>query len=125
MSAEPLGTVLVAEDDLFLRPRIQSDLERAGWTALFAPSAERFRAGLAAGPRVILVNLASRSMPFRALLDEARTAAPGVPVVGYGPHVDAALFEAARAAGCHAVVPNGAIAKSAPQIVAQALAGER
>jgi CheY-like chemotaxis protein len=120
------GTVLVAEDDLFLRPRIQGDLERAGWAVSFAPSVARFREALAAPPDVILVNLASRGMAFRALLDEARAAAPDVPVVGYGPHVDETLFAAGLAAGCRMVVPNGAVAKSSPAVVERALAdGDR
>jgi CheY-like chemotaxis protein len=132
-----MARVVVLDDNLFLRPRLTADLQDAGWTVDYVAGAERFRAALTAtltaapegttprgaAPDVVLVNLASRSFDWAALVGEARALHPAVPVIGFGPHVDEALAQRGLAAGCVEVVPNGAVAKSAARVVGRHTSG--
>lgn len=101
-------TIVVIEDNLFLRARIEGALGEAGYRARIATAPAALRAALAEQPLLVLVNLAARA-PWEALVAQVRAVGP-VPVVGYGPHTDEALFARGRAAGCAAVVPNGLVA---------------
>ncbi len=127
-----MARVVVLDDNLFLRPRLTADLQDAGWTVDYVAGAERFRAALGAtpdgatpagAPDVVLVNLASRSFDWAALVGEARALHPAVPVIGFGPHVDEALAQRGLAAGCVEVVPNGAVARSAARVVGRHASG--
>ncbi len=118
-----MARVVVLDDNLFLRPRLTADLQDAGWTVDYVAGAERFRAALTEAPDVVLVNLASRSFDWAALVGEARALHPAVPVIGFGPHVDEALAQRGLAAGCVEVVPNGAVAKSAARVVGRHASG--
>ncbi|MDH3283783.1 MAG: hypothetical protein OEQ13_03515 [Acidobacteriota bacterium] len=112
------GTVVVVESDLFLRPRIESSLRAGGFAPRFVVSAEAFDAALAKRPAAILVNLASRGIPFEPLVAAARARwGEELAVVGYGPHVDAGLLARAREAGCTEAVPNGLVARNAAGVV--------
>lgn len=121
--------VLVVDGNLFLRPRIQSDLEGAGWSVAFAASAAAIADRLGPGgddpPALVLVNLATRGMDPLEVVRAIRTDHPGLPIVGYGPHVDAELLAAGTGAGCTAVVPNGAVAGGAARIAALHAADDR
>ena len=60
-------------------------------------------------PVLIVVELASPTLPWEQWIIAAKTspATRRVPVLGFGPHVDAALRQRATAAGCDAVVTQG------------------
>jgi hypothetical protein len=108
-------TVVVIEDNLFLRAKIEGALAEAGYRARFAIAPDALCAALAAKPLLVLVNLAARA-PWEALVALVRGTGP-VPVVGYGPHTDEALFARGRAAGCTEVVPNGLVAGNPGAVV--------
>ncbi len=110
-------TVFVLDNNLFLRPRLESDLAGQGWTVRYAATAERYRALLAdETPALVFVNVAAQGLAWPELVAETRREHPGMPVVGFGPHVDEALAARARAAGCVDVVPNGMVARSASRV---------
>ncbi len=110
--------VIVAEDNLFLRPRIESSLAAGGFVPRFVVSAERLPDALAADASALLVNVDARTLDWERVVRDARAAlGPGFPIVGYGPHVEKDLFARARAAGCTEVVPNGLVAKNAASVV--------
>jgi CheY-like chemotaxis protein len=117
MSAAAPGKplVVVVEDNLFLRAKLEGALREAGYAARFATAPEALRAALADEPVLVLVNLAARLAwePLVALAREASAA----PVVGYGPHTDDALVARGRAAGCAEVVPNGLVAGNPGHVV--------
>ena len=118
------GTVVVVEDDLFLRPRVESSLRSADHEPVFVVSRPALDEALRVRPLALLVNLASRRLDFEDVVGAARRSwGPELPIVGYGPHVDAGLFERARRAGCTEAVPNGLVAKSAASVVALHVAG--
>ena len=108
-------TVVFIEDNLFLRAKIEGALAEAGYRPRCVTAPDALRAALAAEPLIVLVNLAARA-PWEALVALVRETGL-VPVVGYGPHTDEALFERGRAAGCAEVVPNGLVAGNPGAVV--------
>ncbi len=110
--------VVVVETDLFLRPRIESSLAAAGYRFLFVVSEGALEEALRETPVAVLVNLASPGLPFAPVISAVRArCGADLPIVGYGPHVDAALLARAREAGCTEAVPNGLVAKDAAGVV--------
>jgi DNA-binding NarL/FixJ family response regulator len=57
-------------------------------------------------PRCIIVDLDNPGLDLPALLAALREAGLRPRVVAYGPHVNAELLHAARAAGCDPVLPR-------------------
>lgn len=119
------GRVVVLDDNLFLLPRLESDLRNAGFEPVLASSAARLRALIAERPAAVLVNLAARAFDAPVLVGEIRAAHAGVPVLGYGPHADEPLAARGLAAGCAEVVPNGLVVRAAGQLVARHRAAQR
>jgi predicted metal-dependent hydrolase len=70
-------------------------------------------------PALILVELASRQLPWSNWVAAAKAAAATrrIPVVGFGPHVDAGLRERALDVGCDAAVSNGQLSRSLPDLI--------
>ena len=111
-------TVIIAEDNLFLRPKLDSSLEGAGYKVRYVTDAPALAEALEEGPAAFFVNLGSTRLPWEAMISAARARlGEDFPVFGYGPHVDADLFDRGRELGCTRVVPNGQIAANAAKIV--------
>jgi hypothetical protein len=110
--------VIVVEDNLFLRPRIESSLEAAGFAARCVVAEKGLEEALGRSPAAMLINVGSRRLDWRPLVLMARKSG-GIrfPIVGYGPHVETALLDDARKAGCSEVVPNGLVAKNAAGVI--------
>lgn len=104
------------EDNLFFRARLEGSLRQEGVSLAVFADAGRCREGLAEGPDLLLVNLASRQ-DWESLVREARRVRPEMPIIGYGPHTDEALAGRALAAGCSEVVPNGRVAGNARSLI--------
>jgi DNA-binding NtrC family response regulator len=111
--------VLVLDDNLFFRPRLETELRTAGFTPVFAVGAAGFRSALDAEPGAVVVNLASRGFDAPALVAEAHARFPALPIIGFGPHTDESLVASGLAAGCVEVVPNGLVVRAAGRLVAQ------
>jgi CheY-like chemotaxis protein len=110
--------VIVVEDNLFLRPRIESSLESAGFTARCVVGEQGLEDALRQSPAAMLINVGSRKLDWISLVAMARDRGGGdFPIVGYGPHVETALLDGARRAGCSEVVPNGLVAKNAAGVI--------
>lgn len=64
---------------------------------------------VARAPALIVVELNSQTLPWERWLIAAKTspATRRIPVLGFGPHVDTALRDRAKAAGCDEVVTQG------------------
>jgi len=108
-------TVVLIEDNLFLRAKIEGALAEAGYRPRCVTAPDTLRAALGGQPLIVLVNLAARA-PWEALVALVREQG-AVPVVGYGPHTDEALLARGRAAGCSEVVPNGLVAGNPGAVV--------
>lgn len=118
------GLVVVVEDNLFLRPKIEGSLATAGYDSLFIADAGRVEDALAGGPLALLVNLGSSRLPGLDIVRRARELSGGdLLILGYGPHVDEVIFAKGREAGCDKVLPNGLVAKDAGGVVARHVVG--
>lgn len=118
------GEVIVADDDLMFSSRVSATLARLGYrpvvvrTAAALDAAMRDRA-FQHDLRAVIVNLAARGFDaataVRRLKQDERTR--GTPVLGFCGHRDAARAEAAKAAGCDAVVTNGVVAADLERVL--------
>ncbi|HXQ61897.1 MAG TPA: hypothetical protein VN796_06140 [Acidimicrobiales bacterium] len=91
--------------DLMDRSRIEIASREAGRRVEFVPAPEDLVSAVADGARFIVVDLAHPGvLDVLPRLRPART-------VGFASHIDTALLEAAREAGCDEVVPRSAVVR--------------
>ena len=115
-----MSVLVVAVRDLLFRSRICAAAERLGVDARLAPRgvplADAVR-GL--GAATVLVDLGERGM-----LDEIRRAkqAPGVRVVGFLGHLEAALAQAAAEAGADEILSRGQLVQRLDDVLRAATA---
>lgn len=106
--------------------RIAATLEAEGYAVFLAATVVELRDALGEGADAVLVPFAARGgdglAAICALRDDPATAA--LPVIAFGPHVDTAGQEAARAAGATRVVPNSLFFTRMGYVVEQTL-GDR
>ena len=122
MTAPTAQFVLVVDDNLFLRPRIESSLTAAGFASRFVTSESQVEDALLQSPVAVLINAGSPRIGWETFATRAREALGGeAPIVAFGPHVDDTLGARAREAGCTECVPNGLVAKQAGRVVEQHL----
>jgi CheY-like chemotaxis protein len=110
------STGLLLSDDLIFTSRVLAEARALGLTvtpvrsvAALVDQAQR------QSPHGILLDLAFPGLDLDRLLDELR--APGAPLprlIAYGPHVEAAMLRAARAAGCDPVLPRSKFVEALP-----------
>lgn len=130
-----MTTLLSLVSDLFFSVQIQNAAAVLGWACVTIEDAARINAQpplvgqaqapttsqnsaqghnfiaqvVELAPSLIVVELSSQTLPWEAWLIAAKTspATRRIPVLGFGPHVDADLRKRAEAAGCDVVVTKG------------------
>jgi len=112
--------VLAVVPDLYFATRIAATAKAAG-VALELLSPQRALARLAT-PGVTLVMLELGNRESLTLIAEMKGAAPAVPIVGFGAHVEAALLRDAREAGADAVLPRSQLVNKLPALLEHGLA---
>ena len=108
--------------DVMFGTQIEGVLERLGCQVELVRDAPALVSRAAeAAPALVLLDLAARGVDVPAAIRalKADAAAREVPVVAFGPHLDEAAREAARAAGADAVVANSKLAFDLPGLVAR------
>jgi CheY-like chemotaxis protein len=114
------GGVLLAVRDLLFRVRLETELRRLGVPSRTIGDAPLVEAVAQSAPGLVLLDLADERLDplggVRAL--RARPEVAGLPVVGFAPHADRALQQAAREAGCTRVVARSRIAAALPEVLA-------
>ncbi|MEW5957081.1 MAG: DUF309 domain-containing protein [Chloroflexota bacterium] len=113
-------TVILIVDDLMFLPKLESNLLALGYRPLPAATEAELSHALFTAPVLAIVDLFSHGFNWEALVRLIK--GPGkkaahVPVLGFGPHVDLELRQAALAAGCTAVVGRSAIVSQLPHLV--------
>lgn len=116
--------------DLIWASRIKATAEAMGLSARPVRSGEMLRQRFAdSDVRALVVDLAAAGLALELIRQvrereagERPVSAPGskiarVRVLAFGPHVEKALFQAARDAGADEVLPNGAFDRSMPDIL--------
>jgi len=107
--------VLALVTDLMFSSRIGEQARRAGGRCESVGSVEAFLASARREPpSLAIVDLGGRSFDGVEALKrlKADPATAGIPSVAFGSHVDIALLDAARAAGCERIV--GALVQWGP-----------
>jgi DNA-binding NarL/FixJ family response regulator len=112
--------VLAVVPDLYFATRIAATAKAAG-VALELLTPQRALARLAA-PGVTLVILEVGDREALTLIAEIKSAAPAVPVVGFGQHIEATLLRDARAAGADAVLSRLLLVNKLPALLEHGLA---
>jgi hypothetical protein len=117
--------VIVLTSDLAVASFTRGAAEQAGAeciTALDVAGLLRRCADLASPP-LIVVNLETRGLAIQELVTSlTEAAAKPSAVIAFGPHVHEAKLQAARDAGCQAVLSKGGFHAKAPELIAQFLA---
>lgn len=105
--------------------RLASGLTALGYRPAVVGTAEAFHAALARGPRAAIINLAAHRFDALAAVRavKADEATRAVPLLGFCGHADTGRRDAARDAGCDAVVTNGAVVTNLAGMLAAVLAG--
>lgn len=109
--AAPIALILCA--DLMFAVQLQNMARAAG----LQPSLLRPGAPLPNGGAVLIVNLGDRGgqRDWESSVREA--VARGIPVVAFGPHMDAEARRAAKAAGASRVLANSNLGRDLPTIL--------
>ncbi len=111
-----MPSVLLLVDDLFLSVRLETAARAAGLTPMGDGRADVAAALATPDLKLVVLDLASRR-PWSDLLAEVRRAAPDLPVLAYGPHVDVEARRAAQAQGATRVVTKQQLMADLPGLL--------
>jgi CheY-like chemotaxis protein len=114
-----MGRVVALMDDLFFQMKLAETAKHLGVEVKVATTPEALQTLLEPPPRLLIVDLNSRSQPI-AMIQRLRADKNGVRVVGFLSHVQTDLAAQARAAGCDEVMPRSAFTQNLATILAAA-----
>ena len=114
-----MGRVVALMDDLFFQMKLAETAKHLGVEVKVATTPEALQTLLDPPPRLLIVDLNSRSQPI-AMIQRLRADKNGVRVVGFLSHVQTDLAAQARAAGCDEVMPRSAFTQNLATILAAA-----
>ena len=109
--------VVAVGDALIFQARIWETAKALGVEVRFAKDAAGAEAHWAQAG-VGLVDLSLASADPLDVVRRLRAQRPEVPIVGYGSHVETALLNQAREAGCTTVLPRSAFVQQLPRLLA-------
>jgi CheY-like chemotaxis protein len=128
MTDEPGGAEgappIAAFTDLIVGARIRAAADAAGTDTVLSTRPDRIVEAVAAGARIVFIDLDSRGADPLALIARLKDtpASRGARVVAFASHVRTDLIEAARGAGADRVLARGAFARILPRLVRDPLA---
>jgi len=110
------GTVLALVRDLLFSSRIGETARRLGYPFRAARTLDDFRAALADGPALVMIDLTADAFDFDAALGAVETAARPAPVLGWTTH---ALWKATKPlhARCDRVVTREQLTEELPELL--------
>ncbi len=114
--------IVALVDDLLLASRVEANCRALGWPVVFPRGTETFWTLLRERrPALVLVGMSATRLPWETLVSEMKRdpTLRDVPVVAFGSHMDLALRQRAREAGCDRVVANSQIATEFASLLAQ------
>jgi DNA-binding NarL/FixJ family response regulator len=117
--AQYMGRVVALMDDLFFQMKLAETARHLGVEVKVAATADALLPLLDPTPKLLIVDLNSRSQPIAAI-ERLRAAKNGVRVVGFLSHVQTELAAQARAAGCDEVMPRSEFTQNLAAILAAA-----
>ena len=114
-----MGRVVALMDDLFFQMKLAETAKHLGVEVKVATTPEALQPLLDPAPKLLIVDLNSRSQPIAAI-QRLRADKNGVRVIGFLSHVQTELAAQARAAGCDEVLPRSAFTQNLATILAAA-----
>jgi DNA-binding NarL/FixJ family response regulator len=117
--AQSMGRVVALMDDLFFQMKLAETAKHLGVEVKVATTADALMPLLDSPPKLLIVDLNSRSQPIAAI-ERLRAAKNGVRVLGFLSHVQTDLAAQARAAGCDEVMARSAFTQNLAAILATA-----
>jgi len=106
-------------DDLFFQMKLAETAKHLGVEVKVAATSEALQALLEPPPKLLIVDLNSRSQPIAAI-QRLRADKNAVRVVAFLSHVQTELAAQARAAGCDEVMPRSVFTQNLAAILAVA-----
>jgi ActR/RegA family two-component response regulator len=111
-------SVVLLSDDLLWISRFAASAQALGLRLLAARDVQRLMEHLRSQtPNCVVIDLGQTLVEKVAKV--IKELHPQVRLVGYGSHVDTAALEAARAAGCDAVLTRGQVAAELPELLSK------
>jgi DNA-binding NarL/FixJ family response regulator len=114
-----MGRVIALMDDLFFQMKLAETAKHLGVEVKVATTADALQGLLEPPPRLLIVDLNSRSQPI-ATIQRLRAEKNSVRVVAFLSHVQTDLAAQARAAGCDEVMPRSAFTQNLAAILGAA-----
>jgi CheY-like chemotaxis protein len=114
--------ILALVDDLFFAAKISNTACHCGVKVQVLSSLESFKHEIEIGqPALVILDLnGTASRPFEAVRSLKSTPAlAGIPVVAFYSHVQTALKEQARQAGCDRILPRSVFSKNLASILTE------
>lgn len=114
-----MGQVVALMDDLFFQMKLAETAKHLGLQVKVAANYDALAPLLEAAPKLLIVDLNSRSEPV-ATIARIRAANNPVPIVAFLSHVQTELARQAETAGCDEVLPRSVFTKNLSEILARA-----
>jgi DNA-binding NtrC family response regulator len=115
-----MSRILALTPDLFFSTRIQSTLERAGHATRIVDIADGIGETLAeAQPDLAILDTGAFNWPWEQILVDLRAAAPALPVLAYGSHMDVDATKRAQSLGATRVVAKSEFVNNMLNLVAR------
>jgi CheY-like chemotaxis protein len=116
---QSMARVVALMDDLFFQMKLAETAKHLGVEVKVAANPEALQALLNPPPKLLIVDLNSRSQPIAAI-QRLRADKNEMRVVGFLSHVQTELAAQARAAGCDEVMPRSVFTQNLAAILAVA-----
>jgi len=114
-----MGRVVALMDDLFFQMKLAETAKQLGVEVKVATTGDALLGLLESEPKVVIVDLNSRSQPLQAI-EKVRQRKRDIRVVGFLSHVQRELASQAQAAGCNEVLPRSAFTENLAAILSAA-----
>lgn len=114
-----MGRVVALMDDLFFQMKVAETAKHLGLELKVAANSDALQALLDPAPKLVIVDLNSRSQPLGAI-ERLRASQKDLRVVGFLSHVQRDLAAQAQTAGCNEVMPRSAFTQNLASILSAA-----
>lgn len=114
-----MGRVVALMDDLFFQMKVAETAKHLGLELKVAANSDALEALLDPAPKLVIVDLNSRSQPLAAI-ERLRASQKDLRVVGFLSHVQRDLAAQAQTAGCNEVMPRSAFTQNLASILSAA-----
>jgi len=111
-----MSRVVALMDDLFFQMKVAETAKHLGVELKVATTVDALLGLLQPPPRLVIVDLNSRSQPIQAV-EKLRAVQPELPVVAFLSHVQRDLAAQAQRAGCSEVMPRSVFTQRLAEIL--------